>query len=262
MKTCAIQYTSDIHLEDIVNPNKHLDVAEELVKHRPSCDGSVYLVIAGDLTPNRDTAAKFLGMLQAHYDRMFYVAGNHEYYHNWYYGYNGTNKHLKNIQEAITNLTVLQNECIELDKIYLLGTTMWTPVNNTHFSEMNDSKHIHNAPRKKLTPVTVRNWHTEAYSFLDEQLPLIQAVDVRSSTKTVKPYVVVTHHVPCLLLEGHSAYYAPCPELLERANYWIHGHDHIVTDKIIGGCRVVSNPRGYAHELGKLGYNPGAHILV
>jgi Icc-related predicted phosphoesterase len=35
-----------------------------------------------------------------------------------------------------------------------------------------------------------------------------------------------------------------------KAGLWIHGHIHTSSDYVIGGTRVVANPRGYPHKNG------------
>ncbi len=60
----------------------HVDYAANLdtVKHlqRPAGDGHLALIIAGDVTHNRDTLREALAALRSTFDDVFYVPGNHE----------------------------------------------------------------------------------------------------------------------------------------------------------------------------------------
>lgn len=256
MDTCAIQYVSDIHLEHIHNSKHHL-IVEEIIDNHPHHQGSNYLVVAGDLTPNVHVAEKFFQALNGHYTHIFYIPGNHEFYTKFY-----SHTQIMARLHALNNqqLTVLQNQMVELPEINILGTTMWTPVLDAEFQEMNDSKMILRGFRQPVSSHMVKSWYMSAYNFLDTYLPLMRSIDTRFSYKRVKPYIVITHHVPREIQDGHSAYFTACPELLQRANVWIHGHDHQAEDVYINGCRVLSNPRGYPRELTR--YNPGAHIII
>ena len=68
---------------------------------------------------------------------------------------------------------------------------------------------------------------------------------------------MATHHAPSL--QGvspsqrtsriNAAYFTDLHAFIEaRPNIgvWIHGHTHVQTEYAIGGCRVLSNARGYA----------------
>jgi Icc-related predicted phosphoesterase len=70
--------------------------------------------------------------------------------------------------------------------------------------------------------------------------------------------IVMTHHAPSLrsLPPGHRrdpltpAYASDLEHLIERFRpaLWVHGHVHSSSDYVIGGTRVICNPRGYADE--------------
>ncbi|WP_227746908.1 metallophosphoesterase family protein [Paraburkholderia franconis] len=73
-----------------------------------------------------------------------------------------------------------------------------------------------------------------------------------------RPYdgktVVITHHGP----HPHSvhpryagditnaAFASDLTRLVEHVDFWLHGHVHDSCDYMVGNCRVVANPRGYA----------------
>ena len=71
------------------------------------------------------------------------------------------------------------------------------------------------------------------------------------------PTVVVTHFAPSLrsadprygLTPGTAGFCNALDDLLDRADFWLHGHLHCPSDYVDGGprhCRVLANPLGYA----------------
>jgi hypothetical protein len=46
----------------------------------------------------------------------------------------------------------------------------------------------------------------------------------------------------------NAAFVSNLTPLVEQADLWIHGHVHDSFDYIVGRCRVVANPRGYARN--------------
>jgi len=67
----------------------------------------------------------------------------------------------------------------------------------------------------------------------------------------------VTHHGPSILCKhkyyGHSelsgAFYSDLPNMIEKADLWVYGHTHSNLDIMIKNTRLISNQRGYPHEI-------------
>jgi hypothetical protein len=72
------------------------------------------------------------------------------------------------------------------------------------------------------------------------------------------PRVVVTHHLPSwhsvspayVAAPSNPAFASDLDALVPAADVWIHGHTHSSHDYLLGGCRVVCNPRGYPMRAG------------
>ena len=68
--------------------------------------------------------------------------------------------------------------------------------------------------------------------------------------------VVVTHFAPSLrsadprfgLTPGTAGFCNALDDWLPKADLWIHGHLHCPSDYVVGRCRVVANPLGYAKK--------------
>jgi Icc-related predicted phosphoesterase len=182
---------------------------------------------------------------------VLYVLGNHEYYGKAY------PKLVDDLKELAigSNITVLENDSIEIDGVRFLGCTLWTDfklfgdprVAGFNASEkMNDYRKIRVSPDyRKLRSIDTSVIHNKSRSFLEKVF--IANPDI--------PTVVITHHAPSLRsLSAHrhddllsAAYVSDLDEFVanSRAKIWIHGHIHTQQDYWIGKTRVICNPRGY-----------------
>lgn len=197
------------------------------------CDA---LVIAGDLCPSR-LLVESLGGFCNLFPRVFYVAGNHEYY--------GSDRH--KVNEAVRkvafrhrNFTFLGNQAVSFMGGRIVGSTLWypgTPVARKLSGFWSDFLHIRGFAK------WVWDANAEAVSFLKRE---------------VRPDdVVVTHMLPswsCVhpkwAASSTNAFFVSDMDdlILERKpKLWIHGHTHMPIDVTVGSTRVVCNPLGYVN---------------
>lgn len=237
-KTMKIQLASDLHLEFIARQFP----GETLI--RPSYGADV-LVLAGDI------ASDLLGIkLFAHWPvPVVYVPGNHEYYNT---DWPTMREQLKRAAKG-TSVTVLDNSAWEFGGVRFLGTTLWTDyrlrANRTQRQLMDvagSRLRDHSAIRvgaEAFTPEMALHDHEQSRQWLEERLAL------PFDGKTV----VVTHHGPSarsihpryLGEPVNAAFVSELDDIVERADFWLHGHVHDSFDYKVGDCRVVANPRGY-----------------
>lgn len=198
-----------------------------------------------------------------------YVAGNHEYYD----AHLGLLNEMQKPVWAHSGVTFLERRCVELLGVRFLGCTLWSGF-DLHGADkaeaymavarrdINDYWMIHAKGGKRLEPRDTQKLHRTAVRWLDEEL--------------AKPFdgktVVVTHFAPhrgCVAPEHQDSDVAPyfitdLSRLMERykIDVWCHGHTHTNTDFVAeGGCRVVSNQRGYPRER-EQGFRPDLVIEV
>ncbi|EPM42967.1 Metallophosphoesterase [Pseudomonas syringae pv. coriandricola] len=126
------------------------------------------------------------------------------------------------------------------------------------WERMNDFNYIRIEPGyRRLRPADLITRNHIAKNWLTEELG--------------KPFngktVVVTHHSPSSAVvgskhEGHlnAAYTNDWPQLIQQADLWVFGHTHESIDVELGGCRIVSNPRGYPGE--STGFDPFFEIEI
>ena len=189
------------------------------------------------------------------YDKIFYVMGNHEFYDG------ELNRGVQVLRDTfhameLRNIQVLENDIIELDDVFLFGSTLWTScskgnpiVMSAIQSSMADYKKIgfinEQGERIRITPEFTMDVHQESMRALKDFL----------QQPTTKKRVVITHHAPHIeSIEpcyrrylSTDAFYEELFDLIidSDVSTWIHGHTHYVSDYSIGNTRVLANPRGY-----------------
>jgi predicted phosphodiesterase len=249
----------------------HLDINSDV-----TLPGGEVLILAGDICEYRSLRdlpdiQKFFNVECAKYTKVFYVLGNHEHYrHSLHKTYND----MKQLLPA--NVTLLENEFEEYNGVVFLGATLWTdlnrgdPVTAWHLkSAMNDYKVIQNYyPEKglyyKLTPEWTAEVHQQTVEYFKSVL----------EQNTHKPVVLITHHAPSFMSVNekykhdttmNGGYASELGEfILDHPNikYAVHGHMHDPVDYMIGGTRVLANPRGYIPWESGNGFEPNLEFEI
>jgi predicted phosphodiesterase len=75
--------------------------------------------------------------------------------------------------------------------------------------------------------------------------------------------VVITHFAPSLksadprfgITPGTAGFCSYLDDVVAHADVWMHGHLHCRSDYLLNGCRVVSNPLGYAKKGEQVGFD-------
>lgn len=212
------------------------------------------------------------------FPHVVYVAGNHEHYHgDFKYTYGDLKKYLGYLK----NLHILDKETFELNDTVFVCSTLWTDMNKNdpmtlHMigRMMNDFRIVDNSNREvtfktfddpdnpdkptfrtrvaRFSPQDAVEEHEKCLDYIKH---------VYDNTPAWKSVVVVGHHTPSHTSchprykddrEMNGGYHSDLSEfILDRPGIklWTHGHTHELFDYMIGGTRVVCNPRGYiGHE--------------
>jgi predicted phosphodiesterase len=232
-----IRVLSDLHLEfQSWNPP---EIAADVV------------VLAGDIHVGDE------GILwgRSHFPgaEIIYVPGNHEFYGGEMEDVRARMRHAA----RKVGVHLLDAESVVIRGVRFLGATLWTDFaldgqqQNTVAramaiaqSVMVDYRAIRYKGEEYLSPVDTQQFHRLHAGWLRNELN--------------KPYagqtVVVTHHLPhAISIHGkyarsplNPAFASDLSELVrEPVALWIHGHTHESMDYMLGGTRVVCNPRGY-----------------
>lgn len=246
-----IQNVSDLHLEfaPITIKNAGADV---LTLSGDIC--VAHTLAAPDLSTlrdKRDAFRSFFKQVSKEFEKVFYVAGNHEHYHG------RLDKTSAIIRDVLPeNVHYLDNEIIEFGGVKFFGSTLWTDLNKNDpitiqvlkFA-MNDYKLVKN----KVGDIYRKMIPADTYKEHKRSLELIELY---------KPDVVIGHHGPSkqsidsrYKSDDWSALNGGYVSDLENfilANpnikLWTHGHTHSSHEYMIGTTKVICNPRGYHDE--------------
>lgn len=233
-----LQYCSDLHLE--FRENK-----QWLAKH-PLQPLAPVLVLAGDIIPfyELDKHPDFLDQLSDSFDGIYWIPGNHEYYHS-----DITDRSASFCEKIRENILLVNNQAILHDEVKLVFSTLWSKISPMREWQiersLNDFQVIRNGDRF-LSVADVNRLHSESMEFLNTEL----------SKDDAKKTVVVTHHAPTFLhyppkyknSELNEAFATELYDVVEGSGVkaWVYGHIHYNTDDfIIGKTLVTTNQLGY-----------------
>lgn len=250
-----IRIISDIHLEFYDKKIYQLPkIADE---------ENTILLLCGDicLSDKFTTFKYFFDDVSERFKHVVYIAGNHEYY--------GTKfplviKRLYEKFETYSNVFFLEKDYVIIDRVKIIGTTLWTDYDGRNPLSMynakmfmNDYKKIRTGPtgeewRRKLRPEDVLFEHDKCLVFLKNEI----AKQSEEWDKTI----VMTHHAPTKLSIHHKfktnelngCYANSLFDLIyyntNKIDYWFHGHTHMSCNYKIGESTIICNPEGYPTE--------------
>lgn len=233
------------------------DLHNELRRNEPSPvrlaeTGADVIVLAGDI----DQGADGVRWAARESDRLgkpvLYVAGNHEHYGR------DIGANLRAMRRAARGSGVhfLENDRVVLGGVRFLGCTLWTDYRACEDLDqaaimalaggrLPDHRLIRSGDAL-FSPALALRRHRRSLRWLRGQL----------AAPFAGPTVVISHHGPSALC-GHpvfspgpldGAFFSRLDEWVSRADVWIFGHTHVSLDARVGGCRLVSNQRGYHGE--------------
>lgn len=180
---------------------------------------------------------------------VIYVAGNHEFYR----GDIDLIGDLRAAAEA-SGVIFLEKDERVVGNVRFLGCTLWTDylaagdqtlAMQTALEHLSDHRLIRSGV-DLFTPQEALTLHLRSRLWLEERL------NAPFTGKTV----VVTHHGPHMLCQhpSHSitplsaAFWSDLGDLAEKADVWCFGHSHGNAQGRWGGCRLLTNQRGYGME--------------
>lgn len=252
-----LQYASDLHLE--VHPTPAF--ASLLRPVAP------YLALCGNIgrADKPEELRAFLGWCAARWQRVFYVAGNHEH---WGEDADRWAQHppvpaatvpaaLRAIAAPFPNVTVLDREAQFLPEhnVAVLGATLWSAVAPAEVHEavtyVRDYQRISregpDGLLQRVGPAETTAWHVRDAAWLDAA---IAEWGARGAA-----VVVLTHHLPTPQLTPvryrglplNSCFATDCSHLLRApVKAWLCGHSHGAVTLTAGeGVLCSLNARGY-----------------
>lgn len=264
-----IAICSDLHLNFGGITLKNNDNADVLILSGDICEAKDLLEL-GSQNHNSKYLHSFFKNCSDEFKHIIYIAGNHEHYHG---DFATTYTILKDRLGYIQNLHILDKESITIEGVTFIGGTLWTDMNNEDpmtlnavGSLMNDFQCVKNGASKVTFKDSNGKFHERVakFSTLDAVADHKKMLDYIRHVIEGKPdqtFVVVGHHAPSrtsthpiyqnqtLMNGGYSSSLDFFIEDHPQIKLLTHGHTHHSFDYMIGGTRIVCNPRGYAgHE--------------
>lgn len=266
-------YMSDLHLE-----------SQEFRHELPRGD---VLIIAGDLchasaldpartdpyrVKQRERVLRFVEAATKSFAHVLMVAGNHEHYDGVF------EDTVPMLRRHLPGVTILDDECIEIEGARFFGTTLWTDLEGRNdaamekirrgmgeyiFSNTRGSSDRNGSELFKLRPADTLSAHQRARAELH-----------RLVASASSPWVVISHHAPSLqgLNSQHKgngldgAFASDLDALiaaLPNTPYWIHGHTHIRKRYQVGSTTLLANCRGFdGKDLSARKFSPSSYFEV
>lgn len=249
-----IQYCSDLHLE--FEKNK-----QYLNEHPLEIVGEV-LILAGDVAPLHDEFLlhDFFKFVDLHYQQVFWVPGNHEFY------YKDISKYKDSYHIKIMNrINIVHNVALTLGNIHFVFSTLWSKIHAKNAKKIEagvSDFHCIGNGEDMLTAPDFNVLHRKSLDFVTEEL-----------AKKIKNTVVVTHHLPTALANDKQHANSPineafCVDLTHfikkcGASFWIYGHSHYnQTPLYLGKTILLTNQLGYVHRQEHLSFKHNAYFSL
>ena len=249
-----IHLLSDLHLE--IDPKRR-------ESYRPDVLDADVTILAGDI----DKGPRVIEWAsQVFPGRVLVVAGNHEYY-------GGHLQKTARKMRAASNGRVQFLDCDEavIDGVRFLCGTSWTdqecllpgqPLERHEWMRSMSAMFIGQAMTDYKRIRTMRGISEYARLTPGDTAAAARRFKAWLASKLAEPFdgktVVVTHHAPLRSVAYPSrpkaadldfydvGYCNHWPELVAPpVDLWVWGHTHEAVDTVVGGVRLVSNPRGY-----------------
>lgn len=234
----SLQYVSDLHLEFGAGP-----IVPVVGTH---------LVICGDIgSPYDQNYRDLLCSASNEYEKVFVVAGNHEYWQNGRASIKEVNRQIYDVTSRFDNVQFLNRSTGTInDKFNIIGCTLWTRIMTPSPITNGDDKQIgiHNMNKMHDQDYKwLRNELDNYYRHHNKHLYIGSRNDHRMEWERSlrenhysKKLVIATHHVPTRRLmapkfrqskykDHYDRVYNDLDDLIKKNTYigaWLCGHTH------------------------------------
>ncbi len=268
-----IRIASDLHLEGFAGRNAETLAVDFLPADER--DAESILVLAGDISSNAEQLLAFLDACCKRFPKVYYVAGNHEWYRHDYV------HHTKDLTAAIhnhqTTLGALTNLKFALDevgyeeledlKLRFVFTPLWADGGPTLADRGTVGFYLND-----FRLITMPSHGDLSYRQIPRKFSVDDMMDIHKRQKAgieehlKQPFdgrtVVITHHLPSRRLVSarfwpgdgsdgaNGGFASDCDNMMavHEPWLWIHGHTHDTIDTKLWKTRIVCNPAGYRGE--------------
>ena len=156
----------------------------------------------------------------------------------------------------------MNNTSVLIDGIHFVGATMWTNMNNLDIDTIEQARSCMNDYHcvENLSPEKTIDAHLFTREWFNSCLPMLNG-----------PVFMITHHAPSpqsvkgRYTDSVGMYSSNMEKFImehDNIKFWAHGHIHHNNDYEVGGCRIISNPRGYdGYEVNPM-FNPNFEVEI
>lgn len=266
-----LRFVSDLHLEfkkSIYTP------ALIPLYSIPKNDNKYYLALLGDIgNPYKPQFNDFLEKVSPLYEKVFFVPGNHEYYNldiDEPRDVETVKTKLKNICSYYNNIVILDNKVDYIDNFKLIGSTLWSTIDNSHkyylSTKINDYLLIRKTKFDNITVDDTNKWNSESIKFIESEL------------ETSFQCIVLTHHAPLFSNSklnqftassqyynsiNNQAFHNDLKNLIKPPIYaWLYGHTHYASKFYFNNVLIATNQLGYSNEEDKISFDPLCEIVL
>jgi len=214
------------------------------------------LLLAGDIVPFVEIKKHldFFKSLADNFRQVYWVPGNHEYYHSNLAERSGS------FSEAILpNVSLANNVVVEEEGIKLILSTLWSKIGDGNHGMIE-----YNMQDFRL--ITNNGWKFTVEVYNEEHKKCVDFITKALNTEANNKTLVLTHHIPTYKNYPerfrndvlNDAFAVELYNLIETTgpDFWIYGHHHQhIPEFEIGKTKLLNNQLGYVQFGENKGFN-------
>ena len=241
IKNIKLQYISDLHLEYRKGIIRFPIVGK-------------YLALLGDIgNPYKDNYYDMLRYSSDHFENVFLISGNHEYWNHYGISMNEIDHKINNICDKLSNVHFLNNKTFSVNQKYIIvGSTLWTKISNKSKTIRGDDKYIFHSKNRRMVINNFNKLFENNLKFIKDQINIAKL--------TNKKIILLTHHLMTHKLIVPKYNKKPFIRIRDRYSnnldyllknpikYYLCGHSHCTYNTYINNVYCGINTFGYNNE--------------
>jgi len=207
---------------------------------------SLYCIVAGNISEDRNVLIEFLTLLSAHYKAVFYIDGDLD--HSCYEGnIKASYRNLHEQIDSIENVVFLHDSIIILDNVTLMGVNGWSTLSPNAIRYLDESQIMSKYYANNMCNMAVSD-QNYLYNSVEKCQELNECVNVIIVTNTVPIYDFISHNDKYLgsidgeLMSNNGLISCLSLDKYEKLHTWVFGKFEDPVNYTINNLNYVSNP--------------------